>query len=250
MRFHGLFLNGNKTTIRGLLSKSKKGAKVSCRIGNPRFLGIFHEIESRGTDIFPPLLCQSLSLSKVHQALHYVDHMIPDTQVVFRKSHIQHILKNYGEKKILKTVVKEDRSAIGVGDHPCWSLNELARTMIYLAKPPVVVQPMLEAHREIRLLMFGDTIVAKEKTNDGNVFWRNRFFGGVAEIITPDENVVEFGKEMMQMGRFPWGYMDLFVTGDDIYLSEINLSGSNAGLKEYKLNKMKNRITIAWLSNK
>ncbi|MBW1896534.1 MAG: hypothetical protein JRI47_05710 [Deltaproteobacteria bacterium] len=250
MRFHSLFLNGNRTTIKELLSKSKEGDKVSCRIGDPRFIGIFHEIESRGTDIFPPLLCQNLSLSKIHQALHYVDYMIPNTQVVFRKSHIQNILRDCAEKNILKTVVKEDRSAIGMGDHPCWSLNELARTMIHLAKPPVVVQPMLEEYREIRLLIFRDTVVAKEKTNDANVFWRNRFFGGVAEIIMPDKDVVEFGKEMMDMGKFPWVYMDLFVTGDGIYLSEINLSGSNAGLKEYKLNKMKNRITRAWLSNK
>ncbi|MBW1744528.1 MAG: hypothetical protein JRJ47_14040 [Deltaproteobacteria bacterium] len=230
------------------MSKCKKGDKVSCTISHPRFLGIFHEIESRGAFLFPPLVAQSLSLSKVHQALHYVDYMVPNTEVLFRTFHLQRVLRNYAEKNILKSVVKEDRGSMGLGGHPCWSLNELARTITHVAKPPIVVQPMLEDFREFRLLVFGDTIVAKEKINSDKIFWKNRIFGGTTKLITPSQQVVEFGKEMVKLGKFPWAYMDLLVTNDDIFLSEINLSGSNAGLKEYNLNRLKREMTEEWLA--
>jgi len=248
MYFHGLSLNGNRTTMRGLLSKCKKGDKVSCVIGHSRFMGIFHEVESRGAALFPPLLAQSLSLSKIHQALHYGDYMVPDTEVLFRKFHLQRVLRKYAEKNILKSVVKEDRGSMGLGNHPCWSLNELARTITHVAKPPIVVQPMIEDFREFRLLIFGDTVVAKEKMNSDQIFWNNRIYGGVTKRVTPSQQFVEFGKEMMRLGRFPWAYMDLFVTNDIIFLSEINLSGSNAGLKEYSLNRLKKEMTEKWLA--
>ena len=248
MHFHGLSLNGKHATVRELLSKSKKGDKASCRIRDPRFMGIFYEIESRGTDIFPPLLCQSLSMSKVHQALHYVDYMVPNTQILFRRFHIQNLLREYAEKNILKAVVKEDRASMGMGVHPCWSLNELAWIIVNVTKTPMVVQPMLEDYREFRLVIFGDTIVAKEKMNSDEIFWNNGFFGGVTKFITPSREIIEFGKRMMQIGRFPWGYMDLSVTDDDIFLSEINLSGSNAGMKEYNLNNLKRKMIEKWLA--
>jgi hypothetical protein len=232
--------------MKELLSKCKKGDKVSCTISDPRFLGIFHEIESRGVLLFPNLAAQSLSLSKVHQALHYVDHMVPNTEVLFRKFHLQRALRKYAEEDILKSVVKEDRGSMGLGNHPCWSLNELAWTITHVAKPPVVVQPMLEDFREFRLLIFGKTIVAKEKINSDKIFWKNRIYGGVTKRITPSQEVIAFGKEMMKLGKFPWAYMDLLVTNDNIFLSEINLSGSNAGLKEYNLNRLKKEMAEAW----
>ena len=69
------------------------------------------------------------------------------------------------------------------------------------------------------------------------IFWNNRIFGGITKFITPGKDIVEFGKEMMSIGKFSWAYMDLLVTDDGIFLSEINLSGSNAGLKDYNLNR-------------
>jgi hypothetical protein len=248
MYFHSLSLNGKRTTLKALLSKCKRGDRVSCTISDPRFIGIFYEFESRGASVFPSLLAQSLSMSKVHQAVHYGDHMIPHTQVVFRKYHMQGVLRQYAEQNILKSVVKEDRGSMGLGNHPCWSLNELARTIAHVIKAPVVVQPMLEDFREFRLLVFGDTVVAKEKINSDRIFWKNRIFGGVTKVITPGKQVVQFGKDMMKLGRFPWAYIDLLVTDHDIFLSEINLSGSNAGLKEYKINKLKREMTEEWLA--
>jgi hypothetical protein len=233
--------------MRDLLSKCKKGDKVSCTINDPRFLGIFHEIESRGALLFPPLIAQSLSLSKVHQALHYADHTVPNTEVLFRKFHLQKVLRKYAKENILKSVVKEDRGSMGLGNHPCWSLNELARTMTHVVKPPAVVQPLLENFREFRLLMFRETIVAKEKTNSDKIFWKNKIYGGVTKRITPNNQMVAFGREMMKLGKFPWAYMDLLVIADSIFLSEINLSGSNAGLKEYNLNGLKKKMTEKWL---
>jgi ribosomal protein S6--L-glutamate ligase len=232
------------------LSKSKKGDKISCRIENPGFIGIFYEIESRGTDIFPPLLSQSLSMSKVHQALHYKDYMVPDTQVVFRKFHVQNVLKSYAEKNILKAVIKQEHASMGMGTHPCWSLNEIALTVIHVAKPPVVVQPMLEDFKEFRLLIFGDTIIAKEKINSDKIFWNNRIFGGITKFVSPSKKIVEFGKEMMRIGEFPWAYIDLLSADDDLFLSEINLSGSNAGMKEYNLNSLKRKMIEEWLGAK
>lgn len=248
MYFHSLSLNGSRTTIRELLAKCKKGDKVSCTVSHPGFLGIFHEIESRGALLFPPLIAQSLSLSKIHQALLYVDHMVPDTEVVFKKFHLQRVLRKYAKENILKSVVKEDRGSMGLGNHPCWSLNELARTITHVTKPPAVVQPMLENFREFRLLIFGETIVAKEKINSDKIFWKNRIYGGITKRITPSKQMVAFGKEMMKLGKFPWAYIDLLVANDDIFLSEVTLSGSNAGLKEYNLNRLKRNMTEEWLA--
>jgi hypothetical protein len=174
--------------------------------------------------------------------------MVPDTEVLFRKFHLQRVLRIYSEKNILNSVVKEDRGSMGLGNHPCWSLNELARTITHVATPPIVVQPMLENFREFRLLIFEDTIVAKEKTNSDKIFWKNRIYGGITKRITPSPQVVAFGQEMMKLGKFPWAYMDLLVTDDNIFLSEINLSGSNAGLKEYNLNRLKKEIAKEWLA--
>ena len=248
MHFHSLSLNGDRTTIKELLSKSKKGDRISCRIRNPRFMGIFHEIESRGANIFPPLLSQSLSMSKVHQALHYADYMVPNTQVLFRRFHIQDVLRKYAEKDVLKAVVKEDWASMGTGVHPCLSLNELAWIIMHMIKPPIVVQPMIENFREFRLVILGDTILAKEKMNSDQLFWKNRIFGGVTKLITPSRQIVEFGKEMMLIGKFPWAYIDLHVTSDDIFLSEINLYGSNAGLKAYHINSLKRKMIEKWLA--
>ena len=248
MHFHSLSLNGDPTTIRELLSKSKKGDRISCRIRNPRFMGIFHEIESRGTHIFPPLLSQSLSMSKVHQALHYADYMVPNTQVLFRRFHVQNVLRKYAEEDILKAVVKEDWASMGMGVHPCLSLNELARTIIHVIKPPIVVQPMIENFREFRLVILGDIVLAKEKINSDQVFWNNRIFGGVTKLITPSEEIVEFGREMMLIGKFPWAYIDLHITDGGVFLSEINLYGSNSGLKEYRLNSLKRKMIEKWLA--
>ena len=248
MHFQSLSLNGDRTTIKELLSKSKKGDRISCRIRNPRFMGIFHEIESRGAHIFPPLLSQSLSMSKVHQALHYPDYMVPNTQVLFRRFHVQDVLSKYVEIDILKAVVKEDWASMGMGVHPCLSLNDLAWKIVHMIKPPIVVQPMIEDFREFRLVILEDTILAKEKINSNQVFWNNRIFGGVTKLITPSKKIVEFAKEIMLIGKFPWAYVDLHVTDDDIFLSEINLYGSNAGLKEYHINSLKTKMIEKWVA--
>jgi hypothetical protein len=107
---------------------------------------------------------------------------------------------------------------------------------------------MLENFREFRLLIFGDTVVAKEKMNSDKIFWKNRIYGGVTKRIAPSQQVVAFGQEMMRLGKFPWAYMDLLATDDDVFLSEINLSGSNAGLKEFNLNRLKKEMAEAWLA--
>jgi hypothetical protein len=142
-------------------------------------------------------------MSKVHQALHYVDYMIPNTQVLFRGFHTQNVLREYAEKSILKAVIKEDRTSMGMGVHPCGSLNELAWIIIHMIKPPIVVQPTLENFREFRLVLLGDIIIAKEKINSDEVFWNNRIFGGVTKFITPGKHIVELAKEMMHIGKFP-----------------------------------------------
>ena len=250
MHFHSLRLNGNPTTIREAMSKAGKGDKISCNIRDGRLLSIFHEMESRGAAVFPPLLSQSLSMSKVHQALHYADYMIPHTEVLFKRTNVRKILRTYDENNISKTVVKEDHESMGLGDYPCWSLNQLAQTIASAVKPPVVVQPMLEDFREFRLVICGEVIVAKEKVNSANIFWKNRMFGGTTKMIDPSEEIVEFGKKMAGYGRFPWAYMDLLVTEDDVFLSEINLSGSNMGLREYRLNKLKRDMTEDWIRDR
>jgi glutathione synthase/RimK-type ligase-like ATP-grasp enzyme len=109
---------------------------------------------------------------------------------------------------------------------------------------------MLENFREFRLVILGDIIVAKEKIRNADIFWNNIFFGGTRKFVTPSKQIVEFGKEMMRIGKFPWAYIDLFVADDDIFLSEINLSGSNAGLKDYNINKLKRQMIEGWLANK
>ncbi|MDY6954640.1 MAG: hypothetical protein SWE60_24315 [Thermodesulfobacteriota bacterium] len=148
----------------------------------------------------------------------------------------------------MKTVVKEDRGAMGMGAHPCWSLNELAWVIVHVTPLPVVVQPMLDDFREFRLVVMEETIVAKEKMASDGMFWNNKIFGGHTTLIDPTKEMVAFGKEMMGMGRFPWAYVDVFVTDHDMFLSEINLSGSNAGMKEFRLNRLKRKMIERWLA--
>ena len=250
MYFHSLSLDGRRTNISELMSKSRKGSRVSCRIEDSRFLGILYELEARGVQIFPPLLCQSLSISKVHQALCFTRYMVPNTRVLFRSSHLQTILREYDERKVQKAVIKEDRASLGMGVHPCESLTDLAYKAIHVASLPVVIQPMLEKFKEFRLVIVEDTIVGMEKKGANGIFWNNRFMGGATKFITPSSQIIEFGEEMMRLGNFPWAYIDLLVAEDKMYLSEINLSGSNRELKGYNLNNLKRQMVERWLKNK
>jgi glutathione synthase/RimK-type ligase-like ATP-grasp enzyme len=176
--------------------------------------------------------------------------MVPNTRVLFRSSHLQKILSKYAEKKVQKAVIKEDRASLGTGVHPCESLTELAYKAIHVTSRPVVIQPMLEKFREFRLVIVEDTIVGMEKTRANGVFWNNKFLGGATKFITPSSQIIEFGEEMMRMGKFPWAYIDLFVADDKMYLSEINLSGSNRELKGYNLNNLKRQMVERWQKNK
>jgi glutathione synthase/RimK-type ligase-like ATP-grasp enzyme len=176
--------------------------------------------------------------------------MVPNTQVLLRSFHLQKLLRTYAKKKVQKAVIKEDHASLGMGVHPCWSLTELAWIIVHVASPPVVIQPMLENFREFRLIMVEDTIIGKEKIKTDGIFWNNKFLGGVTKSTTPSRQMVEFGKEMMRLGKFPWAYIDLFVADDKMYLSEINLSGSNRDLKGHNLNKLKRQMVERWLKNK
>lgn len=204
------------------------------------------DLADRGVAMFPPALAQLLNGSKVAQAEILGEFMVPGTFVAYRLADLTDRLPEFHELFAGEVVSKRDRAHLGLGVGRWPSLEALyslagLQPMAY----PLVVQPLVAAARDFRVVVVGDYAEAYERVNPHS-FRKNLFQGGSSRAAAADPSRMHFCRQVMARGKFPYALLDLLVSpAGATYLSEINLQG---GLTGARLNQAEWRRQIAALT--
>lgn len=191
---------------------------------------ILTDLSERGVTLIPSATSQLASRSKVHQARIFSQFMVPGTQAVYDTNQLLQctsLLRRMGSGPI---IVKQDRKNGGLGIHRYSDIEDVYNHAAFAElKFPFVIQPFLEDFRDIRLIVLGDYVEAYERRNTFN-FRQNMHCGGEAVSFSPDGKVIDFCREVMRRGCFPYAHIDLMACPEgQIYLTEINLRGGLRG---------------------
>ncbi|MFH2044767.1 MAG: hypothetical protein ABIK92_06445 [Pseudomonadota bacterium] len=193
------------------------------------------DLIERGVLCVPSPLSQTISGSKVVQALFLNKWMIPHTRAILRRRDLIDAVSCYNRHKIEVVVTKEDRMHCGFGIRK-WDSVETLYSFMSMSDSsyPFILQPLIEAFTDIRVIIAEDYIESYTRYNPDN-FRMNMAAGGSSAPFTLDEEKKNFCKTVMQRGKFPFAHIDIMVTADNkCYLSEIALGG---GLKGACINR-------------
>ncbi|MFZ5450216.1 MAG: ATP-grasp domain-containing protein [Thermodesulfobacteriota bacterium] len=189
------------------------------------------DLSERGVNFFPPILSQFLSRSKAAQAEVLVDYMVPGSFVAYALADLAGRLPEYEPRKAV--VAKRDRGHLGLGV----SLWPNLETLYSLASLqgltyPLVVQSFLAGARDVRVVVLGDYAEAYERINPHS-FRKNLFQGGSSRTIALPRELLDFCREVMARGKFPYAILDLLLDPDGgrPYLSEISFKGGLTGAR-------------------
>jgi glutathione synthase/RimK-type ligase-like ATP-grasp enzyme len=220
-----------------------------CFIGLLSFKNVKHrvciDLLERGVNFFPSALSQTLSRSKVAQALSLRQWMIPHTLVITRRFDLMLVINTYGQHGIGPVVTKKDHLHCGFGIHR-WDDMEAVYNQACLnsISYPFVVQPLVENYTDVRVILAGEYVEAYTRRNEHN-FRMNLSVGGTSEQYRLDKDQLCFCHNVMERGKFPYAHVDLLVTADGhSYLSEIALNGGmkGASIKREELDALKKDI--------
>ena len=190
---------------------------------------ILVDLQHRGVTLIPSATSQLASRSKVHQARIFRDYMLPDTLAVYDNNQLLAATSTYRQRNIGEVVVKQDRRNGGTGIHRFRDIEDVYNQAgVGPLTFPLVLQPLVKEFRDIRLIILGDYIEAYERLNPCN-FRHNLHCGGHARSIRPDEGLIDFCRQVMARGDFPYGHLDLMLMDGGVYLTEINLRGGLRG---------------------
>lgn len=186
------------------------------------------DLINRGVVVFPSLLSQFLSRSKVFQAEVLGPFMLENTFVAYRSRDIMSRLPQLADKG--QVVCKRDRKNLGLGLSKWNSIEDLQSLAAMEALPyPFVVQPFLENARDIRVLIIEDYVEAYEKINPYS-FRKNLAQGGTARKISMTPELESLCRKIMVRGEFPYAILDILVSEKgQLFLSEISLTGGLTG---------------------
>ncbi len=216
---------------------------------------LFSDLLARGVEAFPPLLAQHLARSKCFQAQVFQNEMVPLTQVIRDRHDLIRAVNLYGEYGIKRVVTKQNRFNCGLGIH-LWEDIEILYNQATLASDfpyPFVLQPFLSEITDVRVVILGDYLEAYARRNPYN-FRHNIFFGGEARPYTLSPEELAFCRRIMVRGQFPYAHLDLMVTEERTYLSEINLRGGLKGAQietqayQEKIKALEESFLEEWLS--
>lgn len=204
---------------------------------------IFIDLIERNIKLFPSALSQCLTRSKCLQSVALKKWMIPNTLIIRDKNDMPDLLNDYSAKSITRIVTKLDRKDCGMGINIWNSCEELNNNIIF-GNPvfPFVAQPFVPDAVDIRVIIIGNYIESYWRKNTGN-FRHNLAMGGKSGEFQLDKYQIRMCDEIMERGKFPYAHIDLLVSENKTYLSEISLRGGIKGAKikpdEY-LEKIKN----------
>jgi ribosomal protein S6--L-glutamate ligase len=212
------------------------------------------ELMDRGVGAFPAVLAQLLSRSKTAQAAVLQQFMVPGTAVVYGISDLAaHLPAPLLQGKV---VCKADKAHLGLGVSLWPNLEALVSLAgVHRLPYPLVIQPYLPEARDIRVIVAGEYAEAYERLNLHS-FRKNLFQGGFSRPLELAAAHLDFCREVMARGRFPYAVMDLLLSSDgDIFISEISLKGGlkgsqigQAGFRE-KVGRLEEEFAAAWANS-
>jgi ribosomal protein S6--L-glutamate ligase len=184
----------------------------------------------RGVRLIPSATAQLASRSKSYQAKIFSEFMLPGTLAIYDTHALLSASSFYRQQQYTKVIVKHDRKNGGLGIHIFNDIEELynhAGTGPFSF--PFVIQPYHGTSRDIRVIILGDYLEAYERVNPHNLR-KNLHCGGHALPYTIPDQQLDFCRNVMQRGKFPYAHLDLMLTADGTcYLMEINLRGGLKG---------------------
>lgn len=192
---------------------------------------IFLDLIENGVKIFPSALSQALSRSKCLQAYVFKNWLPPFTFVIKNRIDLLNKLNFFYENDITRVVTKLDRKNSGIGVNFWNSVEELYNFLLISKNDiyPFVIQPFLSIIKDIRVIIIGDYVEAYERHNKGPR--KNLARGGHYRECTLSDDDLNLCQKVMKRGKFPYAHIDLLVTHDKTYLSEISLRGGIKGSK-------------------
>lgn len=227
-----VIIDNNEQFLRSL-HKLDKHSIVNCRLRLiPGEEHLLVDLLERGVTLIPSASSQLASRSKAHQARIFIDFMLPHTRVAYDANGLLETISRYNSADITEVVVKRDRKNGGIGIHRFRTIEEVYNHAAFGSlEYPIVVQPLIEHFRDIRVIVLGTYIEAYERVNHTN-FRHNLHCGGSAASCELSEELLQFCRKVMERGKFPYAHIDLMQTpAGAIYLTEINLRGGLSGAK-------------------
>jgi ribosomal protein S6--L-glutamate ligase len=204
------------------------------------------DLADRGVALFPPALAQLLVRSKVAQAEVLQEFMVPGTFVAYRLADLADRLSHFQEHYPGAVISKRDRAHLGLGVSRWPSLEALySLGGLQPLSYPLVIQPLVEDSRDLRVVLVADYAEAYERLNPYG-FRKNLFQGGSSRPAALAPECLDFCRRVMARGKFPYAILDLLVSpAGGTYLSEINLKG---GLRGARLSQEDWRRRVAALA--
>ena len=155
--------------------------------------------------------------------------MIPGTAVIYDVHGLLGAISQYRRMKIEHIILKHDRKNGGLGVHLFKDTEDIFTLAANNVLPfPFVLQPFIANNRDVRVIILGDYIEAYQRTNPDN-FRNNLHCGGSASPWVLSEEQRALCRTAMIRGGFPYAHIDLMMTDDGTYLTEINLRGGIRG---------------------
>lgn len=232
MRDRPAIIRDNQTFFQLYQSISKDDivvGRLRLKLGEEHLLT---DLLARGIRLIPSAIAQLASRSKVFQARIFSDYLPPDTLAIYDTQTLLQVSSLYLKHGHQRVVLKHDRKNAGIGVHIFPSIEALYNQVTMAAYPfPFIIQPFQPEVRDIRVIIIDDYSEAYERNNPFN-FRQNLHCGGKAIPCTLSSRQLNFCREVMHRGAFPYGHLDLLLTPDNsIYLMEINLRGGLKGAK-------------------
>jgi ribosomal protein S6--L-glutamate ligase len=153
-------------------------------------------------------------------------------------------------------VCKADKAHLGLGVSLWPNLEALVSLAGVQRLPyPLVIQPYLPEARDIRVVVAGEYAESYERLNPHS-FRKNLFQGGFSRPLELAPAHLDFCREIMARGRFPYAVMDLLLNSEgDIFISEISLKGGlkgsrigQAGFRD-KVRRLEEEFAAAWANS-
>ncbi|MFV9690493.1 MAG: hypothetical protein ACNY01_05935 [Desulfobacteria bacterium] len=190
------------------------------------------DLLERGVRVIPSPLSQTLSSSKVAQAVVLCKWMIHHTFCINRRLTLMHTISEFNRLGIKRVVTKEDRLDCGYGVHYWNNIEEVYNQTALQSLPyPFVIQPFVARYTDIRVIIVADYVEAYTRHNPYN-FRNNVSAGGTSRPYNTDASQVKLCRDVMERGKFPYAHIDLMIMPDGKnYLSEIALDGGLKGAR-------------------
>lgn len=222
----------NNNTLQTSFTDLTSGDIICGRIRlHPGEEPLLTNLVERGIRLVPSGTTQLLSRSKVLQVRLLGNFMPPHTVAIYNRHDLLQATSYYHQRNISEVVLKLDAKNGGLGIHLFDSIETLYNQVKSGGYPyPFVIQPFVREGQDVRVIILGDHIEAYQRHNPDN-FRKNLHCGSRSRPFTLTDKQLQFCREVMEQGFFPYAHLDLLLSGNSFRLMEINLRGGLRGAR-------------------